>query len=134
MKEAVTTVIDTLTREDFHGAFQKLLERFKYIAARRDYFEEDLSFMWVLSINVPIRRKSGNLFNDSRVYIYIYIYINGWRKVKKQIIPNLMILLWKSTLNVSVVITFIRALNSRKNVVKISDGCLMTWHEKRKPL
>ena len=27
MKEAVTWVIDTLTQEDFHGAFQKLLER-----------------------------------------------------------------------------------------------------------
>ena len=26
MKEAVTKVIDTLTREDFHRAFQKLLE------------------------------------------------------------------------------------------------------------
>ena len=25
MKEAVTKVIDTLTQEDFHGAFQKLL-------------------------------------------------------------------------------------------------------------
>ena len=27
MKEAVTKVFDTLTQEDFHGAFQKLLER-----------------------------------------------------------------------------------------------------------
>ena len=27
MEEAVTKVIDTLTQEDFHGAFQKLLER-----------------------------------------------------------------------------------------------------------
>ena len=27
MKEAVTKVIDTLTQEDFHGTFQKLLER-----------------------------------------------------------------------------------------------------------
>ena len=27
MKEAVTKVIDMLTQEDFHGAFQKLLER-----------------------------------------------------------------------------------------------------------
>ena len=27
MKEAVTKVIDTLTQEDFHGAFEKLLER-----------------------------------------------------------------------------------------------------------
>ena len=42
MKEAVTKVIDTLTREDFHGAFQKLLERYnKYITAGRDYFEGD---------------------------------------------------------------------------------------------
>ena len=40
MKEAVTKVIGTLTQEDSHGAFQKLLERYnKYIAARRDYFE-----------------------------------------------------------------------------------------------
>ena len=29
MKGAVTKVIDTLTQEDFHGAFQKLLERYK---------------------------------------------------------------------------------------------------------
>ena len=27
MKEAVKKVIDTLTQEDFHGAFQKFLER-----------------------------------------------------------------------------------------------------------
>ena len=42
MKEAVTKVIDTLTHEDVHGAFQKLLERYnKCIAARGDYFEGD---------------------------------------------------------------------------------------------
>ena len=42
MKEAVMKVIDTLTQEDFHGALQKLLERFnKCIAAGEDYFEED---------------------------------------------------------------------------------------------
>ena len=41
MKEAVTKVIDTLTQEDFRGAFQKLLKRYnKCIAARGDYFEE----------------------------------------------------------------------------------------------
>ena len=28
MKEAVTKVIDTLTQEDFHGTFEKLLERY----------------------------------------------------------------------------------------------------------
>ena len=38
MNEALTNVIDTLTQEDFHGAFQKLLERYnKCIAARDDY-------------------------------------------------------------------------------------------------
>ena len=61
MKEAVTKIIDTLTQEDFHGAFQKLLERHnKFIAAEGDFFEGDLRFMCVLSIKVPIRKKSGN--------------------------------------------------------------------------
>ena len=42
IKEAVTKVIDTLTQEDFHGAFQTLLERCNNcIAAAGDYFEGD---------------------------------------------------------------------------------------------
>ena len=41
MKEAMTKVIDTLPQEDFHGAFQNLLERYKCIAAGGDYFEGD---------------------------------------------------------------------------------------------
>ena len=62
MKEAVTKVIDTLRQEDLRGAFQKLFERCnKCIAAGEDYFEGDWSFMCVLSIKVPIRKKSGNL-------------------------------------------------------------------------
>ena len=76
MKEAVRKVIDTLTQEDFQGDFQKLLERYnKCIAAGEDYFEGDLGFMSVLLIKVPIRKKSGNLFNDPHIYIYINIYI-----------------------------------------------------------
>ena len=39
MKESVTKVIDTLTQEDFHGAFQSLLERYNKCIA--DYFEGD---------------------------------------------------------------------------------------------
>ena len=67
-------VTDTLTQEDFHGAFHKLLERYnKCISAGGDYFEGDESSMCVLSIKVPIRKKSGNLFNDPRVYIVIYL-------------------------------------------------------------
>ena len=42
MKEAVTKVIDMLTQEGFHGAFQKLLEWYnKCIAAGGDYFKGD---------------------------------------------------------------------------------------------
>ena len=68
MKEAVTKVIDTLPQEDFHGALQKLLEQYNScIAAGGDYFEGDESFMWVLSIKVHIRKKSGNWFNDPRI-------------------------------------------------------------------
>ena len=73
MKEAVTKVIDTLTQEDLHGVLKKLLERYnKCIAAGGDSFEGDLSFMCVLSIKVPIRKKSRNLFHDPRINTYIY--------------------------------------------------------------
>ena len=42
MKEAVRKLIDTPTQEDFHGVFQKLLERYnKCIAAGGDYTESD---------------------------------------------------------------------------------------------
>ena len=62
IKEAVMKVIDMLTQEDFHGAFQKLLKWYnKCIAAREDYFEGDKSFMCVLSIKVSIQKQSGNL-------------------------------------------------------------------------
>ena len=42
MKEAVMKVIDTLTQENFHGAFQMMLEQYnKCIATGGDYFKED---------------------------------------------------------------------------------------------
>ena len=42
MEEAVTKAIDTLNQEDFHGALQKMLERYnKCIAAGGDYFDGD---------------------------------------------------------------------------------------------
>ena len=40
MEEAVMKIIDLLTQEDFHGAFQKLLEWYnKCIAAGGDYYK-----------------------------------------------------------------------------------------------
>ena len=56
MKEAVTKVIDAITQEDFHGAFQKLLERYKCIAAGGDYFEGGLEFH-VCTINKSAHTK-----------------------------------------------------------------------------
>ena len=42
IKEAVMKVIDMLSEEDFHGAFQKLVEWYnKYIAAGGDYLKGD---------------------------------------------------------------------------------------------
>ena len=57
MKEAVMKVIDTLTQEDFHGAFQKLLERYnKCIAAAGDNLEGDPEFH-VCTINKSAHMK-----------------------------------------------------------------------------
>ena len=67
MKEAVTKVIDTFPQEDFHGAFQKLLEQYnKCIAAEGDYTEGDKSFMCVLSIKVPIHMCSDKDISNIR--------------------------------------------------------------------
>ena len=41
IKEAVTKVIDMHTQEDFHGAFQKLLEQYNKCIAAGDSFEGD---------------------------------------------------------------------------------------------
>ena len=70
MKETVTKVIDMVTQEDFHGAFQKLLELYnKCIAAGGDFFAY---FMCVLSIKMPIL-KSLETYHMHLVYIYTYI-------------------------------------------------------------
>ena len=67
MKEAVTKVLETLTQDDFHGTFQKLLELYKCIAAGGDYFKGYSSFMCVLSIKVHIRKPCGNLSYAPRI-------------------------------------------------------------------
>ena len=108
MKEAVTKVIDTLTQEDFDSAFQKLLERFnKCIAAGGDYFEGDWSFMCILSIKWPIRKKSGNLsyaprnsfkklsYPQTNLFNIMYIHFN----VCKQITVVKLLLLYRNTWN-----------------------------------
>ena len=57
MKEAVTKVIDTLTPEDVHGAFEKLLEWYnKCITAGGDYFEGDKSFMSTINKSAHMKK------------------------------------------------------------------------------
>ena len=86
MKEAVTKVIDTLTHDYFHGAFQKLLELYnKCIAAWGDYFERDLSFICVLSIKVPRRKK--------RLETYLMIHLFTMTLPNMQTTPDVG--LWK---------------------------------------
>ena len=55
MKEAVTKVIDTLTQEDFHGAFKKLLEL--YYKFRKRLFRRGLEFH-VCTINKSAHTKN----------------------------------------------------------------------------
>ena len=73
MKEAVMKVIDTLTQEDFHGAFQKLLEQYnKCIAAGGDYFKGGLEFhVWTIG-------KSLETYLMILAYLYIYRIRTNW--------------------------------------------------------
>ena len=82
MKEAMTKVIDTLTQEDFHGALQKLLERYrKCIAAEGDYFEGDASFVKKSHITIVFSIKFNFI-----IYSELLIVCNGeYRSLEKQI-------------------------------------------------
>ena len=67
MKEAVMKVIDTLTQEDFHQAFPKLLETVQQVhCRRRRLLRRGLKFH-VCTINKSAyTKKSGNLSYASR--------------------------------------------------------------------
>ena len=75
MKVVVTKVIDTLTQEDFHVAFQKLLERYnKCIAAGGDYFEGDYSFhVWTIN-KIAHTKKSLETYLMILVWLVSKIY------------------------------------------------------------
>ena len=73
-KEALKNVIDTLTQEDFHGAFQMLLEQ-QVHCSRRKLLRSVLE-IHAFTINKSAHTKNtGNVSYSSRIYIYIYIYI-----------------------------------------------------------
>ena len=78
MKEAVMKVIDTLTQEDFHGAFQKLLEWYKKCIAAGEITLKGTRVSCVYyQLKCPYEKMSGNLFNDPRTSWETYIYNNS---------------------------------------------------------
>ena len=96
MKEAMTRSLTRDTQVDFHGAFQKLLERYnKCIEARGDYFEGDKSFMCVLSIKVPIRKKWGNLSYAPRISpspscLIVFFFKVLWQALRNHLFFSLL--------------------------------------------
>ena len=76
MNGVMTKVIDTLTQEGVHWAFQKLLELYnKCIAAGEDHFEGNQSFMCILSIKVPIRKKNLETYFMILVCVWVYDFV-----------------------------------------------------------
>ena len=100
--------MDTLTQGVFYGAFQRFLERYnKCIAAGGDYFEGDKSFMCVLSIKVPIRKKIWKLtvctsyLETLKIFVRLILQIGFLvlriplvRMVKFQFLVQLLFLFW----------------------------------------
>ena len=75
MKEAVTKVIDTLTLEDSHGTFQRLMEQYnKCIAAGGDYFERD----YVCTINKSAHTKKVWKIIVCTSYIFKLQFLFKW--------------------------------------------------------
>ena len=68
MKEAVTKVIDTLTQEDSMGLSRSCWNGTTSVFQPEKVTSKGSRVSCVLSIKVPIRKKSGNLFNDPRTF------------------------------------------------------------------
>ena len=89
MKEAVTKDIDTLTQEDFHGAFQKLLETVLQVhCSRRRLLRRGLEFH-VCTVN-----KSAHMKKSLETYFHDPLYFDfkqsklrkyqlGYKKIEK---------------------------------------------------
>ena len=87
MKGAVTKVINMLIQEDFHGAFQKYLERYnKCITAGRDTSKKTrVQNTLMCTINKSAHtKKSGNLSYASRTLSYKYFCFNVAAKSERE--------------------------------------------------
>ena len=77
MKEAVTKVIDTLTQEDFHGAFQKMLELYnKCNISRRRLLRRGLEFhVCTLNKSAHTEKVWKIIVCTSNIYIYMCVCV-----------------------------------------------------------
>ena len=67
MADAVTKAIDTITQEDFHGAFQKFAGTVQHVHySRRRLLWKGLEFHMCTINKSAHTKKSGNLFNYLR--------------------------------------------------------------------
>ena len=120
MKGAVTKVIDTLTQEDFHGVFRKLLERYSKCIASRRLLQRGLEFH-VCTINKSAHRKKVwkfivfTLYNTTSFKFNVAISINSIQNLQSffclfsyQIVPKKKFKLQISLIN-SLVITAIQS-------------------------
>ena len=98
IKEAETKIIDTFTQKDFHGAFQKLLERYNALQPEEITSKGTRVSCVYNEIKVPIRKNVWKLFWWSHIYIYlyIYIYVRGHSINKKKISKTEKIILQKT--------------------------------------
>ena len=88
MKEAVTKVIDTLTQEDFHGAFQKLLEQYNIcICSQRRLLRRGLDF-YVCTINKSTHTKKKKKkkwssyvrLGSFSLFVFVFVFITFKQK------------------------------------------------------
>ena len=77
MKEAVTKVMDTLTREDFHGGIPEVVGTVQPVhCSRRRLLWRGLEFhVCTINKSAYTKKTSGNLSYAPRIYIYIYILV-----------------------------------------------------------
>ena len=75
MKEAVTKVINTLTQEDFHGDFQKLLERNNNALQLEEITSKGTRVSCVYYQKRPYEKSLETYLWSSYIYIYIFVDI-----------------------------------------------------------
>ena len=83
MKEAVTKVIDTLTQEDFHGAFQELLERYNKFHVctinKSAHTKKRLETYWMILVYLLVMKNATYMACDNSLSLVCSLPFSGKR-------------------------------------------------------